>query len=101
MEASIKINRSKPGSNRQSLAESQPHMLFEAMIAMILDYAAVAAVLGLFVLERAVGIRLGSTLDLVLLVVLVIVVALSGVAWLAGARLDPHLDRRHVTTRRS
>ena len=74
-------------------------MVFEAIAALILDYVAVAAVIGLFLLERSFGIRLGRTLDIVLLLVIVAAVALSVVAWVAGASLA-HLDSGHATTTR-
>jgi hypothetical protein len=66
-------------------------MIVGAAASIILDYAAVAAIIGLFVLVRWSGIRLGRTLDLLLLVVCLVVVALSVLAWLVGSRFDLRL----------
>ncbi|MBV8774858.1 MAG: hypothetical protein JO166_21365 [Deltaproteobacteria bacterium] len=64
-----------------------------AIASVILDYTAVAAVIGLFALVRWSGITFGRTLDLLLVVVVVVVVALSVVAWFAGSRFDLRLTR--------
>jgi hypothetical protein len=66
-------------------------MIIGTVVSLILDYAAVAIVIGLFALVRWSGIGLGRTLDLLLLVVLVAAVTLSLVAWLAGSRFDLRL----------
>jgi hypothetical protein len=66
-------------------------MIIGAVASVILDYVAVAAIIGLFVLVRWSGIRLGRTLDLLLLVVSVAVVAVSVMAWLVGSRFDLRL----------
>lgn len=50
-------------------------------------YAAVAFVIGLLVLDRWLGIRRGVTLD----TLLILIVALSAAAWLAGSRLKRRL----------
>jgi len=73
-------------------------MILGAFAALILNHAAVAAVIGLFLLVRCLGVRLGGTLNLLLVVVVVAVVALSVVAWLAGSRLDLRLahDIQHT-----
>jgi hypothetical protein len=68
-------------------------MILGAVAALILDYAAVAAMIALLVLDRWVGIRLGITLDLLLILVIAVVVADSMIAWLAGSRLDRRLAR--------
>jgi hypothetical protein len=68
-------------------------MILGTIASVILDYAAVAAVIGLFALVRWSGIRLGRTLDLLLLVVVVVVVTLSVMAWLAGSWFDLRLTR--------
>jgi hypothetical protein len=70
-------------------------MIIGAIAAIILDYAAVAAIIVLLGLDRWLRIRLGLgvTLDLLLLVVVAVAVTLSMVAWLAGSRFDRRLAR--------
>jgi hypothetical protein len=58
-------------------------MTLGAIAAIILDYAAVAFVFGLLVLDRWLGIRRGITLDTLLM----LIVALGTMAWFAGCRL--------------
>ena len=78
MPASIEFTRRKPASNHEEEYGSlRPDMILGTIASIILDYAAVAAVIGLFALIRWSGIRLGRTLDLLLLVVVVVIVALS------------------------
>jgi phosphoglycerol transferase MdoB-like AlkP superfamily enzyme len=64
-------------------------MTLGAVLAIILDYAAVAFVVGLLVLDRWLGIRRGITLD----TLFVLIVALSVAAWFAGTRLRRRLAR--------
>jgi hypothetical protein len=93
MPASIETDRRKPAYNHEELSGSaRAAMIFGAIAALILDYAAVAVVIGLFALDRWLGIRLSFTLDFPLVAVVIIVVALSLLAWRAGARLDHRLD---------
>ncbi len=72
-------------------------MTIGAVAAMILDYAAVAFVIGLLVFDRWLGIRRGITLD----TILVLIAALSLAAWFAGSRLrhrmvDDTPDAKHI-----
>ncbi len=64
-------------------------MTLGAVAAIILDYAAVAFVVGLLVLDRYLGIRRGITLD----TIFVLIAALSAAAWFAGTRLSHRLTR--------
>jgi hypothetical protein len=64
-------------------------MTLGAITAVILDYAAVAFVIGLLVLDRWLGVRRGITLD----TLLVLIVALSAAAWFAGTRFRRRLLR--------
>lgn len=90
--ASTESTRRMTASNHEASSESvRPDMIFGAIASVILDYTAVAAVIGLFALVRWSGITFGKTLDLMLLVVVVVVVALSVVAWFAGSRFDLRL----------
>jgi hypothetical protein len=68
---------------------SQLDMKLGAIAAVILDYAAVAFVVGVLVLDRWLGIRSGIVLD----TMFVVVVALAAAAWLAGTRLQGGLAR--------
>lgn len=63
-------------------------MTLGAVGAIILDYAAVAFVIGLLLLDRWLGIRRGITLD----TLLVLMVALSAGAWIAGSWFRGHLQ---------
>jgi len=65
-------------------------MAFGAVVAIVMDYAAVAFILGLLVLDRWLGIRRGVTLDTLFL----LIAALSVAAWFAGSRLNQRLGRR-------
>jgi hypothetical protein len=65
-------------------------MILGALAALILDYAAVAAMIALLALDRWLNIRLG-TLDLLLILVIAVVVTDSLVAWFAGSRRDRRL----------
>jgi hypothetical protein len=67
----------------------QLDMKLGAIAAIILDYAAVAFVVGVLVLDRWSGIRSGIVLD----TMFVVVVALATAAWLAGSRFQRHLAR--------
>jgi hypothetical protein len=62
-------------------------MTLGAIAAMILDYAAVAVVIGLLLFDRWLGIRRGITLD----TILVLIGALGALAWFAGTRLKQRL----------
>jgi hypothetical protein len=62
-------------------------MTLGAIAAMVLDYAAVAVIIGLLVLDRWLGIRRGITLD----TMLVLIAALGTLAWFAGTRLRHRL----------
>ena len=62
-------------------------MTLGAITAIILDYAAVAFVIGLLLLDRWLGIRRGITLD----TLLVLIVALGTLAWFAGSQLRHRL----------
>jgi hypothetical protein len=62
-------------------------MTLGAIGAILLDYAAVAFVIGLLVLDRWLGIRRGVTLD----TLLVLMVAMGVTAWFAGTRFRRHL----------
>jgi hypothetical protein len=64
-------------------------MKLGAIAAIILDYAAVAFVVGMLVLDRWLGIRSGITLD----TLFVLVIGLSVAAWLVGIRFQRHLAR--------
>lgn len=64
--------------------DSKFDMTLGALEAIIFDYAAVAFVVGLLVLDRWLGIRRGITLD----TILVLIAALSVAAWFAGSRLS-------------
>jgi hypothetical protein len=79
--------------HEQPSGSLRPDTIFGAIASVILDYTAVAAVIGLFALVRWSGITFGRTLDLLLVVVVVVVVALSIVAWFAGSRFDLRLTR--------
>jgi hypothetical protein len=61
-------------------------MTLGAVAAIVLDYAAVAFVIGLL-LDRWLGIRRGITLD----TLLVLMVALSAGAWLVGSWFRRHM----------
>jgi hypothetical protein len=63
-------------------------MTLGAVAAIVLDYAAVAFVIGLLVLDRWLGIRRGLTLD----TLLVLMVALSAGAWMAGSWFRGYLQ---------
>jgi hypothetical protein len=64
-------------------------MTLGAIAAIILDYAAVAFVIGLLILDRWLGIRRGLALDTLLL----LIAALGAIAWFAGYRLRERLTR--------
>ncbi len=64
-------------------------MTLGAIAAIILDYTAVAFVIGLLILDRWLGIRRGLTLDTLLL----LIAALGTIAWFAGYRLRERLTR--------
>ncbi len=64
-------------------------MALGAIAAILMDYAAVAFVIGLLVLDRWLHIRRGITLD----TVFILVAALGAAAWLAGSRLTRRLAR--------
>src|SRR5215472_7674706 len=94
MSTSIKSTHCKQASDHEESSRlARPDLILGAIVSVILDYAAVAAIIGLFVLVRWSGIRLGRTLDLLLFVVFVVVVALSVLAWLVGTRFDLRLTR--------
>lgn len=88
-------SRKYEASNHGLYRSTRPNMILGAIAALILDYAGVAAIIVLLVLDRWLRIRvgLGHTLDLLLLVVAAVVVTVSVVAWLAGSRLDRCLAR--------
>lgn len=65
-------------------------MAYGAVVALVMDYAAVAVIIGLLVLDRWLGIRRGVTLD----TLFVLIAALSVAAWFAGSRLNRRLVRR-------
>jgi hypothetical protein len=67
-------------------------MAWGAVAALVMDYVAVGAIVGLLVLDRWLGIRRGVTLD----TLFVLIAALSAAAWLAGSRLSRRLGR-HAT----
>jgi hypothetical protein len=69
------------------MVRTQLDMKLGAIAAIILDYAAVAFVVGVLALDRWLGIRSGITLD----TVLVVVIALAAAAWLAGSRFQRRL----------
>jgi hypothetical protein len=79
-------------NRRLRIVRKQLDMAFGAVAAIILDYAAVAFVIGLLVLDRWLGIRRGITLD----TVFVLVVALTVGVWFAGSRLERRLRRDDV-----
>ncbi|MGO9060571.1 MAG: hypothetical protein ACLQU2_24775 [Candidatus Binataceae bacterium] len=62
-------------------------MAVGALVAIVMDYAAVAFIFGLLVLDRWLGIRRGVTLDSLFL----LIAALSVAAWFAGSRLNQRL----------
>jgi hypothetical protein len=68
---------------------TRPHMILGAVAALILDYAAVAAMIALLALDRWPGV----SLDLLLILVIAVVVADSVIAWLVGSRFDRGLAR--------
>jgi hypothetical protein len=59
-------------------------MAFGAVAALVLDYAAVAFIFGLLILDRWLGIRRGITLDTMFVLISGLVVAV----WFAGSRLN-------------
>ena len=65
-------------------------MTFGAIVAIVMDYAAVGFIFGLLVLDRWLGVRRGITLDTLFL----LIAALSVAAWFAGSRLNQRLGRR-------
>jgi hypothetical protein len=71
--------------------ETEMHKNFDmtlgAIAAMVLDYAAVAFVIGLLALDRWLGIQRGIVLDTLFVLIAVVSVAV----WFAGARLT-HLS---------
>lgn len=67
-------------------------MAFGAVAALVMDYAAVAFIFGLLVLDRWLGLRRGLTLDTLFVLIAGLVVA----AWFAGSRLNRRLVR-HAT----
>ena len=69
-------------------------MAFGAVAAIILDYAAVAFVIGLLVLDRWLGVRRGITLD----TLFGLIVALGMAAWFAGTRFKRRLLRHPSAT---
>jgi phosphoglycerol transferase MdoB-like AlkP superfamily enzyme len=69
-------------------------MAFGALAAIILDYAAVAFVIGLLVLDRWLGVRRGITLD----TLFGLIVALGMAAWFAGTRFKRRLLRHPAGT---
>jgi hypothetical protein len=75
----------------------QLDMAFGAVAAIIIDYAAVAIVIGLLVLDRWLGIRRGVTLD----TVFVLVVALTAGVWFAGVRFQRRLRRDEAIDNRA
>ena len=64
-------------------------MTLGAIGAIVLDYAAVAFVIALLLLDRWLGMRRGITLD----TLFVLMVGLSAGAWLAGSWFRGHLQR--------
>jgi hypothetical protein len=62
-------------------------MTLGAIGAILLDYAAVAFVIGLLVLDRWLGIRRGITLD----TLFVLMAAMGTAAWFVGVRFRRHL----------
>ena len=62
-------------------------MTFGAVVAIVMDYAAVGFIFGLLVLDRWLGVRRGITLDTLFL----LIAALSVAAWFAGSRLNQRL----------
>ncbi len=64
-------------------------MAFGAVAAMALDYAAVAFIFGLLILDRWLGFRRGITLDSMFVLITGLVVA----AWFAGSRLNRRIIR--------
>ena len=56
-------------------------MTFGAIVAIVMDYAAVGFIFGLLVLDRWLGVRRGITLDTLFL----LIAALSVAAWFAGS----------------
>ena len=69
-------------------------MAFGAVAAIILDYAAVAFVIGLLVLDRWLGVRRGITLD----TLFGLIVALGMAVWFAGTRFKRRLLRHRAAT---
>ena len=69
-------------------------MAFGAVAAIILDYAAVAFVIGLLVLDRWLGVRRGITLD----TLFGLIVALGMAAWFAGTRFKRRVLRHPAGT---
>jgi hypothetical protein len=73
--------------------ETQMHknldMTLEAIAAMVLDYAAVAFIIGLLVFDRWLGIQHGIVLD----TLLVLIALLSAAVWFAGSRLRQRVTR--------
>jgi hypothetical protein len=67
-------------------------MAFGAVAALVMDYAAVAFIVGVLILDRWLGIRRGITLDTLFVLITGLVVA----AWFAGSRLNRRLAR-HAT----
>jgi hypothetical protein len=70
-------------------------MAFGAMAALVMDYAAVAFIFGLLILDRSIGIRGGITLD----TLFVLIAGLVTAAWFAGARLNRRVVRHATDTR--
>jgi hypothetical protein len=64
-------------------------MAFGAVAALVMDYAAVAFIFGLLVLDRWLRVRRGITLDSLF----VLIAGLSVAAWFAGSRLNQRLAR--------
>jgi membrane-bound metal-dependent hydrolase YbcI (DUF457 family) len=72
-------------------------MTLGAVTAIVLDYAAVAFVIGLLLLDRWLGIRRGITLD----TLLVLMVALSAGVWVAGSWFRRHLEHNPAAHKRT
>jgi hypothetical protein len=87
----IEFTQRKPLSSHTGewIVRPQLDMKLGAIAAIILDFAAVAFVVGVLVLDRWLGMRSGMTLDTVLIVVIV----LAAAAWLAGTRFRRRLAR--------
>jgi len=69
-------------------------MAFGAVAALVMDYAAVAFIFGLLILDRWLGIRRGITLD----TLFVLIAGLVAAAWFAGSRLNRRVVRHATDT---